>query len=231
MSAADRELTALFRAPRRINLCSKFQDMFCLPWFLFLAQNFISKSVLWLRPHLLFKPVGTDSVDDMLIELFLLDSIWFPSTSTELTNGSVVRLRRWHAFVILVDQNFHCTPEWFGLFRWWKYDLNGCQTEWINKIKTNRHLWLPTLTHDSNEKWQPFWYASSVFRKNGQSCLSLLVEEGWKTYSGETALHPSATTLLLEGTDRSCERSCYSYELILLCSLKWQQGNKGIASR
>lgn len=97
MSAADRKLTALFRAPRRINLCSKFQDMFCLPWFqsvFCFRSEFYIKVCVVTSSHLLFKLEGTDSGDDMLIELFLLDSIWFPSTSTELTDGSVVMLRR-----------------------------------------------------------------------------------------------------------------------------------------
>lgn len=54
MSAAERELTTLFKAPRYFNLGSKFQDMFVSIYFgsslsVFLPVlllNFISKSVL-----------------------------------------------------------------------------------------------------------------------------------------------------------------------------------------
>lgn len=55
------------------------------------------------------------------------------------------------------------------------------------------------------------------------SCLPPCVEEGKNTKATakeRLPFIPLATTLLLEGTDRSYKGSCYSYVLIFLCSLK-----------
>lgn len=180
----------------------------------------------------------------MQIEIFLLDLIWFPLTSKEPMGRWVVhKAQEMSCLCDSRELKLQSSLEWFGLFRFmiWS-NLNGYWTGikvffrknvHKNKNKEERKqplgwlLWLATSTHDSNENDKCF-DKEAVF--SGRSaylvCFPLLEGVGGRCGLATTQERQVcillATTLLLKGTDRSCEGSRYK---LILCSLKWQWSN------
>lgn len=184
-------------------------------------------AILWLCwPIFFLKSKGNGFIwwhADLTFLFFIwYDFLWHPQNKQAAQLS--VSLRRWHVFVIVENQNSQSLAQSDSdYFDIGKYDLNGCWAEIkvlflsgrMFKRKKNS-TWLTSLARYINS-W-PKWKTTSVlirkqcFQAEGPILFASLSrrgdEEGVGGESKATTQErlpciPLATTLLLEGTDRS----------------------------
>lgn len=139
-------------------------------------------------------------------ELFLLDLIWFPPTSTQQTGSSVVRRAREMTCCDSGESKPQSSPEWFGLFRYMKIWCERMSARNKRAFEGEKKRWLSLARYINS--WLK-WKTTSVlirkqcFQAEGPILFAVLSRGGWKKFwgldTGETALHSPSNNIVIGG--------------------------------